>query len=330
LKLPLVLAFLAAGWASTAFARDIHVDNSTGDDRYMGQSLFISTGLRGPLRTLQKAVRIAQPGDRIVIRPTGFPFHEEVFVTGVKRPSPTKEFPIVLEGNGAMLDGLVGVDHMFTRDMGGWLYRFETPLGPTHTTDFLFVDGKPAILGVGRGAGGRPMIDAGQFAPWNGWMTYQLAKGDFIDRHTYAVSRLNVGLTIYRSNHWIVKNLDFRGYRLDGVRLHGPVEGIEFQNCRFLYNGRAGVAAKGLTEAVVSDSESIGNAKSAAVSRNLTKLSLTRVRSEGSPLLLDADSTSAIPVTAGEPRQPEAKPTPPLKREEEPKPAPPKKTDEDL
>ncbi len=67
------------------------------------------------------------------------------------------------------------------------------------------------------------------------------------------MSRLNVGLTIYRSNHWIVRNVDFRGYRLDGVRIHGPVEGLEFQNCKFLYNGRAGIAAKGLTQAAVLD-----------------------------------------------------------------------------
>ena len=319
--------------AQAAFARDIHVDNSTGDDRYMGQSLTISAGQQGPLRTLQKAVRIAKPGDRIVIHPTGYPFHEEVIISGITRPSPTKDFPIVIEGNGALLDGLVGIDPMLGRDMGGGLFRFETQLGPTHTSDILFVDGKPATLGTNRGEGGRPQLEAGQFAPWNGWLTYQLAKGDFIDRHAFAVSRLNVGLTIYRSDYWIIRNLDFRGYRLDGVRIHGPVEGLEFQHCKFLYNGRAGIAAKGLTEAAVLDSESIGNAKAAAVSRNLTRLGLTRIRSEGSPIAVDADGTSSIRVIAGEPQKPELKLTPiPEKKAptEEPTKKAAKKTEEDL
>jgi len=295
-----------------------------GDDRFMGQSRQIHTGLQGPLKTLQKAVRIAKPGDRILVEPTGVPFHEEVIISGVTRPSPTQDYPIVLEGNGAMLDGLVGVDPLLSRHMGGGLHRFETQLGPTHTSDLLFIDGKPGVLGTNRLPTGRPRLDAGQFAPWNGWLTYQVGGDDYLDRHSFAVSRMNVGLTIYRSNYWIVRNLDFRGYRLDGVRIHGPVEGLQFQNCRFLYNGRAGIAAKGLTDAVVSDSESIGNAKAAAVSRNLTRLGLTRVRSEGSPLAIDADSTSSIKVIAGEPQKPQVKPrpTPEKKDEEEAKPKP--------
>ncbi len=87
----------------------------------------------------------------------------KIIITGVTRPSPTKDFPIVLEGNGAMLDGLVGVDPLLGRDVGGRLFRFETSLGPTHTSDILFVDGKPAPLGAKRWATGMPQLDGGQF-----------------------------------------------------------------------------------------------------------------------------------------------------------------------
>jgi hypothetical protein len=288
-------------------ARDIFVDNSTGDDRFRGEALLVTAG-RGPVRTLQKAVRIAKPGDRIVVAPTGVAFQEEVVINGVGRESPTADFPIVIEGNGAVLDGLVPIDPLFARHLGGGLYLFETTLGPTHTSDVLFVDGVPAPRGAGRWASGMPMLNPGEFAVWNGRMCYQAAPNDYLDRHTFAVSRLNVGMTIYRSNHWIIRNLHFRGYRLDGVRLHGPAQGLVFQYCKFLDNGRAGFAAYGLAEAGVQDSESLGNGKAGIVGRNLAALGLVRVRATGSPTAIDSDPTARTRVTAGDPQPPPAAP----------------------
>jgi hypothetical protein len=299
------LAILTALFAATvtASARDIHVDNSIGDDRYRGQSLQVYGG-QGPLRSLQKAVRIAKPGDRIIVNPTNVPFREEVVINGVERENPTADFPVVIEGNGATLDGLVPIDPMLARPLVAGLFQFETDLGPSHTSDILFVDGAPAPRGAGRWANGMPMLQPGEFAPWNGWLCYQVARGDVIDRHAFAVSRLNVGLTIYRSNHWIVRNLSFRGYRLDGIRIHGPVEGLQFQFCRFLSNGRAGLASYGLADAGISDSEAIGNGKAGIVSRNFARFGLIRVRTAGSPTLIDADPSTTIRVTAGDPQPP--------------------------
>jgi hypothetical protein len=300
-RLATVTALFAA--TVTASARDIYVDNTSGDDRYRGQSLQVSSG-QGPLRSLQKAVRIAKPGDRIIVNPTNVPFREEVVINGVDRENPTADYPVVIEGNGATLDGLVPIDPMLARPLGAGLFQFETALGPQHTSDVLFVDGKPAPRGAGRWANGMPMLQPGEFAPWNGWLCYQVAREDVIDRHAFAVSRLNVGLTIYRSNHWIVRNLTFRGYRLDGIRIHGPVEGLQFQFCRFLSNGRAGLAAYGLAEAGISDSEAIGNGKAGIVSRNFARFGLIRVRAAGSPLPVDTDPSTMVRVTAGDPQPP--------------------------
>jgi len=59
---------------------------------------------------------------------------------------------------------------------------------------------------------------------------------------------------------------------------------------------------------------------------------LTRVRSEGSPLMTDADVTSAIRVVAGEPqkRVDPQRPMPEKKTEEEPKPKAPLKNEDEL
>jgi len=301
------LAILAAlAVVSSIPARDIFVDSSTGDDRFGGQSLQIFTGLQGPVRSLQKAVRLAKPGDRIVVNPTGVAFREEVVINGVGRENPTAEYPIVIEGNGAVLDGLVAVDPMFARHVGDGLYVFETTLGPTHTSDRLFIDGRPAPRGAGRWADGRPILNPGEFAVWNGRHCYQTAPTDFIDRHVFAMSRLNVGLTIYRSNFWIVRNLTIQGYRLDGVRVQGPVEGDLFQYCRFIANGRSGFAGQGLAGGGVADSEALGNGKAGIVGRNLARFELARVRAAGSPTPLDLDLTTDVHVTPGEPQAPAA------------------------
>src|SRR5690349_12189334 len=118
----MTLAFLLLA-ASVATARDIHVDNTTGDDRYRGQSLLVYGG-QGPIRTLQKAVRIAKPGDRIIVNPTGFPLREEVIINGVERENPTATFPVVIEGNGAVLEGLVPIDPQLARARGDGLFQF--------------------------------------------------------------------------------------------------------------------------------------------------------------------------------------------------------------
>src|SRR5437763_2891345 len=92
--------------SSSAIAVDIFVDNVLGDDRRGGSSATVAGKGAGPCRSIAKALRITQPGDRIVIANTGQSYRERITVQG-PRHSGSERFPTTIVGNGATLDGSV-------------------------------------------------------------------------------------------------------------------------------------------------------------------------------------------------------------------------------
>ena len=95
---------LVIALAHSAPARDIYVNNLAGDDRSSGDGPNNAIGLGGPVRTIAKATRIAGPGDRIVLAATEQPYRESVSLVGL-RLSASPVSPLLLAGNGAILDG---------------------------------------------------------------------------------------------------------------------------------------------------------------------------------------------------------------------------------
>src|SRR4051794_38601022 len=102
-----VLLLLLSLFASPALARDIFVDNQLGDDRRAGTSPIV-TGETGPCLSIAKALRVAQPADRIVIANTGRAYREGITLQGA-RHSGTTRFPLTIVGNGAVLDGTMSL-----------------------------------------------------------------------------------------------------------------------------------------------------------------------------------------------------------------------------
>ncbi len=55
--------------------RDIFVNNKTGDDQRNGVGDRAVAETSGPVRTIRRALELARNGDRIILMPTGIPFH---------------------------------------------------------------------------------------------------------------------------------------------------------------------------------------------------------------------------------------------------------------
>ena len=117
LRSGLLLAFLAVEILSAAplAARDVYVDNVNGNDRNIGSTNTNTSLGGGPCRTIARALKVAQEGDRIVVANTGEPYRESLTLFGL-RNSGTPQKPFVILGNGAELDGAVRVDPR------GWQY----------------------------------------------------------------------------------------------------------------------------------------------------------------------------------------------------------------
>ena len=123
-----------------ASARDIYVDNVNGDDRLGGHSPAAGSEAGGPCRSIAKALRIAQPSDRVVLANTGVPYRECVTIQG-PRHSGSDNFPFYLNGNGATLDGTMSLAEAKWEYFRGNIFRTR-PARMSHQQ--LFIDEEPA------------------------------------------------------------------------------------------------------------------------------------------------------------------------------------------
>src|SRR3954447_11430550 len=108
--------------SSAALARDIYVDNVLGDDRRLGTSAAPTGEMGGPCRSISKALRIAQPSDRIIVTKTGQPYRESITVQG-PRHSGDDRYPLTIVGNGATLDGTMLLDDAVWEFAGNNTFR---------------------------------------------------------------------------------------------------------------------------------------------------------------------------------------------------------------
>ena len=105
--------------ALPAVASDLFVNNATGDDHNDAMSAVSQGGRSGPARSLTKALYVAERGDRIVIAKTSQPYRENVTLAGGRHNG------VVIEGNGATLDGSMPVPIDQWHSEGDGVFRFD-------------------------------------------------------------------------------------------------------------------------------------------------------------------------------------------------------------
>jgi hypothetical protein len=96
--------------SSSAGGGHIHVDPIKGDD--------VNNGTTAPVRTIARAVRMAQPGDTIHLTPATY--FESIDLSG-KHGKPGQ--PIIVDGHGSILDGSEPVNLAEWESLGNGLYR---------------------------------------------------------------------------------------------------------------------------------------------------------------------------------------------------------------
>ena len=104
MRLLVATLVLTTALATPSVAATIYVNNAAGNDRYDGQSEQQSGERLGPVRTIQRALRLATASDRIVLANTGVPYRESITLFG-RRNSGLEDFPFIINGNGAILEG---------------------------------------------------------------------------------------------------------------------------------------------------------------------------------------------------------------------------------
>jgi hypothetical protein len=264
---------------ASAAARDIFVDNVVGDDRRGGSMATVTGELGGPCRSIAKALRMAQPGDRIVIAKTPEPYRESITIQGPQH-SGTDRFPLVIIGNGATLDGTVSLADANWEFAGNSTFRTRPP----HLShQQLFLDDQPAVRKQPP-AGQIPALQPLEWCLFEGWIYFRVDDTKLPEAYDVSCCGLPVGITLYEVHDVIIEDLTLRGFWLDGVNCHDNVRRTDLAHLTATQNGRSGISIGGASRVRLDTCTSRGNAEA-------------QVRVEGYSIVQMVDNT-LDPATA--------------------------------
>ncbi len=235
----LVLLLLAA---CPAGARDIFVDNVTGDDASTGVHPRNIPGQTGPVRTLAKALRLAGYGDRIMLTATERPYRESVALVGT-RHSGYSFSPFTIEGNGATLDGSEPVPADAWENHAGAVFRFRPRrLGPQQ----LFLNDRPAEqVAVDQAADGPPELEPLQWCQHGGYIYFCVELTKLPEDYPLSFAYRQAGITLLHVDRVLIRNLTVQGFQLDGINANNNARRVTIVGVTCRGNGRSGIAVGG-------------------------------------------------------------------------------------
>ena len=241
------LVLVVCAWlSSVGLAREIYVNNRNGNDALDG-GLPTSSGLEvGPVRTLAKAMRLARPGDRIHLANTGEPYREAVTMQGGKNSGTHGGLPLIVEGNGAVIEGTRPIADNTWESIGGGVFRT-----PCYIQSFqvLFLNGEPAArLPLNSASESKPKLEPREYFVWDGYIYFRVEEGRIPQSYEATCAGLTTGLTLYDVRNVIIKDLVIRGFAFDGVNALDNVSDVRLENVVCTENGRSGFSLGGASK----------------------------------------------------------------------------------
>lgn len=227
----------------SAYGVEIFVDNIVGRDVDDGMTAEARDGNTGPVRSIRRALEVANYGDVVVLRNTGTPYYESISLTG-SRHSGNPYRPFVIEGNGATLSGLRSLPP------GGW--RQDGPgiwkLTPTRKGYYRLVrNGRsvPESFLEGCCVDPRPLLEPGKWVAWRGSIYFRQDTVERPDQQAFAFSADQTGVSLHQVSNVLIRDVTLQHFRFDGLHAQGLCESVILDNVRSLENGRAGVVSSG-------------------------------------------------------------------------------------
>jgi len=246
------VGFLAA--CASASARDIFVNNLLGDDRSGGTMAEVGGENSGPCRSIAKALRIATPGDRIVVANTGQPYREGISVQG-PRHSGLDRFPTVISGNGATLDGTMSLEYAVWEFAGHGMFRTR----PIHKSfQQLFLSGEPLIRKQ-PAAGAFPELGPREWCLFKGWIYWGVDAGKLPGDYDLTCCGEQIGFTLYNVHDIIIEDFTVRGFWLDGINCHDNVSRADIIRVNAQENGRSGISVGGCSKVRIDTCAAVDN-----------------------------------------------------------------------
>lgn len=236
----LTIAFVMA-IAMSAAGRDIFVNNQGGDDVRDGGQPTSTVG-SGPLRTIGRALEICEPGDRIVLAATNEPYRESLSLSTGRHCGSGLQ-PLVIEGNGAVLDGSIPVPRGAWEPYRGPVFRFR----PVRSSfQQLFLADKPAKQRkLEPDERKLPDLQPLEWCRHDAWIYFRVEDDKLPQDYPLSYSGLKMGITLYQVHDVVISDLIVQGFQLDGVNAHDGVRRCDLRKLTCRGNGRSGVTSAG-------------------------------------------------------------------------------------
>jgi hypothetical protein len=261
----LMVIFVAAAPNRELFAEqtsnvnDLYVVPVTGDDANDGRA--------APVRTIVRAIRLAQPGDTVHLAPGVY--YETADLTN-KHGLPGK--PITLDGHGAVLDGSEPVTSKEWQQVSPGLYRRQKVYKRTDDAIvgrwFLLWDGKMQRMQRCSKGPSEPLKPVSDLQP--GEWTYVKSEDAFYlklspdqlldDANIRYPARSSAVVQSIRGSHLTVRNITGTHVYNDGYNVHGAQRNLVFENIAAIECGDDGFSAHEDADCRIDGFTSIRNA----------------------------------------------------------------------
>jgi hypothetical protein len=222
---------------ATEMAGTVYLDNVKGSDQFDGSSAIPGEGGVGPVASITHASAILKPCEKLVIANTGIPYRGTLLLCG---KGGTPETPLIVEGNGATLEGLLPTkpsDWTVLKNGVLSMKWYGMPYG------FMVVaDGKPPVFAKSLRdiKPGESYYNKPLGGPHPGY--YRLPEGKRLEDMTLEVDNggFGCGVEIVGASNIIIRNLKCRYFNNDGFNIQGECEGLLFEHIEGYLNGDQG------------------------------------------------------------------------------------------
>ena len=261
-------------------ANDIFVDNVLGDDAYDGLLNQVIDAHSGPVRTLRRAMQVANNGDQIVLTRPGAVYYDSLSLTGT-RHSGSPNFPFTLNGNGATLSGLRTVPPQGWRQAGPDLWKLTLTRKGYYR---LLRDGQPLpeLRRDGKAENPFAALKAGEWTAWEGSVYFRSEK-DPPATQSFSYSAEQTGLSLYQVDNVRIVDLTLRDFRFDGVHAQNMCRGVKLENVNCINNGRAGLAVSGSSHIDMTGGKIVANGRHSVLISNTATVNVQDVAMDGEP-----------------------------------------------
>lgn len=270
--------------AQPCAAREIYVNNRLGSDAFDGHRLKPHGQLAGPLKTIDRALRMARAGDTIILANTGETYYEDLQLNGTRHGAKgIRRF--VIEGNGAVVSGARRFPAKAWKKVSDDLWKVTTWRKGHYN---ILRDGKPLPEHpCPKNSSIMPEIPRGSWCAWRGVVYFHAERLQNPNDMLLAFGYDEVGISLFEVDGIFVRNLTLQHFRLDGINTTGTCRDVVFENVIVQENGRAGLAVSGSAQVVARKCEIKNNREHSVLVTELGAASLEETTIDAPATLVD-------------------------------------------